>query len=307
MPASVYLQMLLATFLWGTAFPVGKTALQYVGPLTLAGLRFTLAGLALLLASVLLPSPVVPDARIARGVQWWRVLAIGLMSTASFYGLFFLGMARTNAASVAAVDAAGPIMSAVVAHFVLHDDRLSVRRGGAILLAFAGVLTIALTRHGKGPAEASALGCGLILLGLAFNSAGTMLVVTYRGRFGLDRLTGTQMLFGGVLLVAVSWVREAPLTRMHVPPRFFIMLCWLATVSAVAFRLWYGLIRRYKVTSLAVFSFLTGIWGVVLSVIFLHDRLTMQFLIGLAAVIGGVLLMNSEKVSHRRTAPAAEA
>jgi drug/metabolite transporter (DMT)-like permease len=296
--------MLLATFLWGTAFPVGKTALQHVGPLTLAGLRFSLAGMLLLAASFVRPAPHIPQARLDRGVQWWRVLAIGLMSTAMFYGLFFLGMARTSAASVAAVDAAGPIISALVAHFVLHDDRLSPRRAAAILLAFAGVLTIALTRHGHGPAQASAVGCGLILLGLAFNSAGTMLVVTYRGRLGLDRLTGTQMLFGGLLLLSIAWLQEGALTALRVPARFFVMLGWLAAVSAVAFRMWYGLIRKYKVTSLAVFSFLTGLWGVVLSVLFLHDRLTMQFVVGLAAVIAGVLLMNSEKTSHRRTAPA---
>jgi drug/metabolite transporter (DMT)-like permease len=305
MPASVYLQMLLATFLWGTAFPVGKSALLHVGPLTLAGLRFTLAGLILLVSSIIIERRRAHRSlRLSAKIQWPHVLAIGLLSTASFYGLFFLGMARTSAASVAAMDAAGPIINAVVAHFVLHDDRLTPRRIAAILLAFAGVFIIALTRHGAGAAQISALGCGLILLGLVFNSAGTMLVVTYRGRFGLDRLTGTQMLFGGMLLLLLAWLREKPFMHPRMPLQFCAMLLWLATVSAVAFRLWYGLIRKYKVTSLAVFSFLTGLWGVLLSVIFLHDPLTPQFLAGLVAVIGGVVLMNSEKIAHRCSIPA---
>ncbi|MGI8908667.1 MAG: DMT family transporter [Candidatus Sumerlaeaceae bacterium] len=304
MPVSVYLQMLLATFLWGTAFPVAKTALQHVGPLTLAGLRFTIAGLLLLASSTVFRSQMEPaEPQGKRPVEWLRVLAISLMSTASFYGLLFLGMTRTSAASVAAIDAAGPVISVVFAHFALHDDRLSVRRGAAILLAFAGILSIALAKQGHGIAQTSLIGCGLILLGLTFNSAGTMLVVTYRGRFGIDRLTGTQMFLGGCLLLILAWILEQPLTQLRVPLSFCWLLLWLAIVSAVAFRLWYGLIRRYKVTSLTVFSFLTGLWGVALSVVFLNDRLTPQFIVGLIAVVAGVIMMNSEKTSHRRTAP----
>lgn len=305
MPASVYLQMLLATFLWGTAFPIVKTALQFVGPLTLAGLRFVIAGSLLLISSLIFTDRAADSySRRTRGVQWPRVLTIALMCTTSFYSLLFLGMARTTASSIAAADAAGPIISAVIAHFALHDDRLTLRRGAAILIAFAGILTIALTKHGSGSSQASALGCGLALLGLAFNSAGTMLVVTYRGRLGLDSLTGIQMLLGALLLLILAAVREHPLGRAIPPVRFFAMLLWLGFLSAVAFRMWYGLIRRYKITSLAVYSFMTGLWGVFLSVMFLHDRVTPQFVVGLCAVIAGVILMNSEKGSHRRSIPA---
>lgn len=310
MPISVYLQVLLATILWGTAIPVGKTALASCPPLTLAGLRFTLAGI-LLLAFSTLWAGLRGEPQAADGkrppVDWPRILMIGLLSTATFYGLFFMGMNRTSASSAAVVDGVGPIISSVLAHFILRGDRLTRRRIIAILVAFSGVAVIAFFRP-VGAHAASVIdpvGCVLILIGLTIGGLGTMLVITYRGRLGLMRLTGLQMCFGGGVLLIVAYIVERhrwDLSAMY-RSEFMIMWLWLSTVSAVAFRLWYGLVRRYKVTALSVFSFMTAVWGAVLSVIFLPDRLTPQLAIGMALVVAGVLIMNTDRSERRRELP----
>lgn len=310
MPLSVYIQVLLATFLWGTAIPVGKTALSYVPPLTLAGLRFTLAGLFLLAASSVWgggrgEALAGPESR--RSAGWPRVMLIALLSTASFYGLFFLGMNRTSASSAAVVDGTGPIISSVLAHFILRGDRLTPRRLLAILIAFSGVAVIALFRSRGGHAQSTVdpFGCLLILMGMFVGNLGTMFVITYRGRLGLMRLTGLQMFLGGLVLLMAAWLTERGRWEPGIIRRqdFAILWLWLSTVSAVAFCLWYGLVRRYKVTALSVFSFMTAVWGAVLSVIFLNDRLTPQLTIGMGLVVTGVLVMNTDRTEHRREIP----
>lgn len=311
MPARVYLQVLLATFLWGTAFPVGKSALDHAPPLALAGLRFTLAGFLLLAFSAVwqgMRPETEPGDSAQRPANWPRVLLIGTLSTAIFYGLFFLGMNRTSAASAAVVDGVGPIITSVLAHFILHGDRLTSRRLLAIGIAFSGVLVITLLRPAAahGPSRIDPLGCLLIIAGLTMNGLGTMLVVTYRGRLGLMRLTGCQMCFGGSLLLIASWITEKRLWEpdLLTRPGFLISWLWLATVSAVAFRIWYGLVRRYKITALSVFSFMTAVWGAILSIVFLGNPVTWQLGVGMTLVVAGVLLMNTDRSGRRRELPA---
>lgn len=305
MPVSVYFQALFATLLWGTAIPVAKFAFNTydVAPIAFAGLRFLLAGLLLLATALAFRGSDASDHPDGE-TNWPRVLLIGLLSTCVFYGLFFAGLSRTSAVSAAVLDGVGPIFSSILAHFVLHNDKLSPQKIAAILLAFGGMLVITFARQTGAGAQVSAIGCMMIIVGLLVNSCGTMLVVTYRGSLSLLQLTGCQMCFGGALLLLASalfehrwgWIVSLDL-------RFLVAWFWLSVVSATAFRIWYNLVRRYKVTSLSVFSFFTCIWGTGLSVLVLGERFTPQLVIGFLMVSAGVVMNNIGQDSHVREVP----
>ncbi len=308
MSRSVYLRILLSTFLWGTAFPLIKVGLRYAPPIGFAGLRFLLAGSMLLLVSAVVHAGQAgappPDRRPA---DWPRVILIAFLSTAIFYAMFFVGMAHTSASSGALLDGASPIIGSIMAHFVLHNDRLTRRKVAAIILAFAGISVIAFGRSGAGPGDASLIGCLLIVGGLVVSSAGTMLVITYRGRFGLLRLTGTQQALGGCIMLAISAAFEpAESWRVGFSFQFLAVLAWLAFVSATAFRIWYGLVRRYKVTTISVYWFITGLWGASLSVIFLNEPVRVHLMVGFGLVVAGLMLMFTQRTGHEREMPTAE-
>lgn len=310
MPIQVYAQVFLCTLLWGSAFPVAKTALEYVGPLNVAGLRFTLAGLILLSLSLFVDrAPLSIHVLYGRtgppNPRWGYVMLVGLLGTSVFYGLFFIGVNMTSASSAAAVDAASPIIHAMMAHFFLHHDRLNPRKAVALATAFAGILTISVLKPASGDAGTSTLGCLIILISLFFGGAGTMLVVRYTGSLSLIRLTGFQMCFGGTLLLVMAYLREG-MVPWQQPGlwKLAVLIGWLAIVSAAAFRMWYGIIRRYKVTSLSVFSFLSGTWGVIMSIAFLGDPVTWPLVVGGSLVIAGVIQMHLSGEGHARPEPA---
>ncbi|PKO17630.1 hypothetical protein CVU37_09110 [candidate division BRC1 bacterium HGW-BRC1-1] len=302
-----FFKVLLATLLWGTAFPFVKLGLQYSDPIGFAGLRFTFAGILLLVASLVwkvIRSRDKGEKTIYPPLPalWRSVALIGLLSTAIFYGMFFLGMARTSGASGALIDSASPIINSIMAHFVLHNDRIDRRKAMAILLAFGGIAIIAAGRpHGVASQSTSIIGCLFILGGLVVSSAGTMLVINYKGGLGLVRLTGSQQLFGGLLLLAVAALTENQRHWASLADwRFLIIVLWLALVSAVAFRIWYGIVRRYKVTSVAVYWFLIGIWGAGLSVIILGEPLTLNHGVGFSLVVAALVLMYRGKENASR-------
>jgi drug/metabolite transporter (DMT)-like permease len=68
----------------------------------------------------------------------------------------------------------------------------------------------------------------------------------------------------------------------------------------VAFRIWYGIVRRYKVTSVAVYWFLIGIWGAGLSVIILGEPLTLNHGVGFSLVVAALVLMYRGKENASR-------
>lgn len=295
-----FLKVLLATFLWGSTFPLIKTELAVADPAGFAGLRFCLSGVMLLAAAMVWhlvfrrgEQRVADVAPVAATPQWGRVILIGFLATGLCNGLYFHGMARTSATSASLLDGAGPIVSSIMAHFALRDDRLNRRKLVAILVAFVGITLISLTRTEGGDSRAvSAIGCALIVAALSFGAAGTILVITYRGSLGLVRLTGYQQLFAGLMLLVLSAFSESGRHWTALAnPKFVATVVWLAIVSAVAFRLWYGVVRRYKVTSVAVYTFLVSVWGAGLSITVLAEPFTLNHMIGGALVVSALLVM----------------
>jgi len=77
-------------------------------------------------------------------------------------------------------------------------------------------------------------------------------------------------------------------------------------VGGVALVLWVHLLRRHTPGSLTVFSFLTPVFGVVLSSVAFNESITARFVVGLACVIAGIALVNWRERSAKSypTAPA---
>ncbi len=63
-------------------------------------------------------------------------------------------------------------------------------------------------------------------------------------------------------------------------------------VVSVTFVVWFALIVRYSAARLSVFTFLTPLFGVAAGHIVLNEPLTPAFVVAVAFVAGGLLLVN---------------
>ncbi|MDE6483087.1 MAG: DMT family transporter, partial [Rikenellaceae bacterium] len=134
---------LVACILWGSAFAGAKIGFVYAGPITLSGIRFTLAGL------LLVPVLLVMRVDIKGALHHWRfMLGFGLMQTYLQYGLFFMGLSKVPGAVAAIITGMGPLFVALMAHFTMPGDRFTVRKSVAVALGFAGVLFLRGTKGG---------------------------------------------------------------------------------------------------------------------------------------------------------------
>ena len=82
-----------------------------------------------------------------------------------------------------------------------------------------------------------------------------------------------------------------------------LILLYLSGLSAAATTLWSLLTKYNPVGRIAVFSFLIPVFGVVLSAILLQEKnqaFTMQGLLALILVSGGIFLVNRSSMSEEK-------
>ncbi len=285
------LQAILACLLWSSAFVTVKHALEYQAPLTLAGMRFVLAGL---IQIPLCGSLLAPWRMLKK--EFGTVLLVSLFHTIYLYATFFIGMSWVRGAEGAIMIGAGPLCSALVAHLLMHDDKLERKTIISILFGMAGVVFISLSSKPWSPAGLKEwFGLMLLLSGSLVSAVGNVVVAKRRGGLHPVALNSIQMLFGGAVLLLIALPFEGR-PQLAQPPAFYGLLLWLALISAAAFAIWFKLLGRMKVSRLNLWKFLIPLSGATLSWLFLADESPSgPTLAGMALIIIGILIGQRER------------
>ncbi len=251
---------ILACLLWSSAFAGVKIGLAYVPPLTFAGMRFILAG------CLLLPFCGGPRGVASTLRRHGRlVLTVSFFQTIVLYGAFFWGMSLVGGAQGAVIIGASPLAAALLAHFFMADDRMTLGKAGTIALGMAGVVVLAAARQPWEPAGRRELaGMGLLLISVVSSAAAGVTVARHRREINPLALNSLQMGLGGVVLLALGMVVDGP-PRALPPLEFFGALLWLASISAAGFSIWFTWLRRVKVSQLNMWKFLIPLFGAGLS------------------------------------------
>jgi drug/metabolite transporter (DMT)-like permease len=249
---------ILACLLWATPFAFGKITLEYLPPLTVAGLRFVLAGLIQIPLCKRSPFRLLKEAPRA-------VILVALFQTTFLYAAFFTSLTLIRGAQAAIIIGTGPLISAIAAHLAMHDDKLTRRTLQSVLLGIAGIIIISLATKPWEPVGLKELaGIGILLAGSIVSAAGNIVVAKQRGRLPALQLNSIQMLVGGAILLLCAIPTEG-LPSLTLPMRFYGSMLWLAIVSAAGFGIWFHLLSRVKVSQLNIWKFLIPLGGATLS------------------------------------------
>ncbi len=138
---------------------------------------------------------------------------------------------------------------------------------------------------------------------LAGASWGATTVVVRASRLSEAPVTLTlfyQLIVGfvGLLLIAIlsGQVTHVSLTTVAVASVLFQGL----VVSFFSYLTWFWLLRRYLAANLAVFSFMTPLFGVTFGVVLLGEELSLNFVIGAVLVLLGITFVSAEQWVRRR-------
>lgn len=252
----------LACFLWSTGFVGIKIGLKYAQPLYFAGIRFMLSGLLLSPFWIIKPScwKTFKD-------RFLTILLISFFQTFLLYGLLFSGMTLVSGALAAIIFGASPLISAIAAHFMMSDDKMTPLRSATLGIGIFGVILISVTRNPWSPAGLKEMIGVMILIASSLASTiGNILVAKDQHNINPLMLNSIQLFIGGGLLFLVSFFKEGYPPIIDVID-FYYALLWLAMTSAVTFSLWFHLLKQpgVKVSEINSWKFIIPVSGAILS------------------------------------------
>jgi drug/metabolite transporter (DMT)-like permease len=195
------------------------------------------------------------------------ILLLAFMQTFLQYLMFYTGINMIPGAVGAIVIGSQPFFIALVAHFLMPGDRLTVLKTGIILFGILGVVLVSLGRDPGSVTGNIALAGILLMVAINILSGFTnVLVAREKGMIPPLVISSASMTIGGAALFLVSlplegagsWPRPAP---------YYLSLAWLSLLSAVAISIWITLLKRpgIKVSDLNLWKFLIPLTGAILS------------------------------------------
>lgn len=269
---------------WGLNQPFTKMAYVDISPILSAAIRSLLAA-----AGLLIYCRISGDSlKMAPGGRFHGVM-IGLVFGIEFV-IFYVGMDLTRASRGAVLLYSQPFFTALLAHFILPGDKLNWNRSLGLVLAFIGVATV--IGDSSNQDNHSLLG-DFFCLTAGFLWAATVIYIRV---FMVSRATAVQTLFCELLysipvLITASFLFE--------PVRY--NLTWQLTgillyqgigVACISYLIYINLIYRYKASTLAAFTFIAPLTGVIFSGLILSDPMTLWLWLGLVLVSLGLWLVN---------------
>lgn len=269
----------IAPVSWGTTYVVITELLPPGHPLFAAVMRALPAGLIALAITRILP----------RGGWWWKAAVLGVLNIGLLNALLFIAAERLPGGVAATLAAAQPLIVAMLAVIVLHEQPSAWRFAWGV----TGVVGVGLVVIGP----AAALDPTGIVAGLA-SAASMALGLTLTKRWGRPvgatptAFAGWQLAAGGLFLVPVMFVVEGP--PPAIGPTAALGYLWLGLVGGlIAYVLWFRGIGTLPVTSVAVLVLLSPLVAAVLGALLLGQTLGPVQLVGfglaLAAIVAGQL------------------
>src|SRR6266496_5954320 len=280
-----WLVFILLGAIWSSSFMWIKIAVQEVGPITLVAFR-TLFGLSFGIVVILIQRTPLPRSF----KEWFPVLLLGITNVAIPFFLISWGEQSIDSAVAAILDATVPLFTILIAHYLLHDDKMTVPKVVGLLIGFAGV--VILMSKDIGASFGSVLGQLAVVLACVFYAGSSVFArKTTEDTPGILRSAGP-LLSATVIMWLTTFLIERPLKIPHLGITWIALLFLGVFGSGLAFVLSYYLLHEIGPTRTSMVTYLFPIGGVILGVIFLNEKLSWQLLAGTILVIASLAVVN---------------
>jgi O-acetylserine/cysteine efflux transporter len=283
---------LLVAVCWGVNFPATALALEHFPPLFLVALRFSIIAIPTL---IFIPRPKVP-------FRW--LLGVGLGIGTMQFAFLYLGMAAGMPAGLASIVLQASAPFTVVIAGIWLRERIGGRQAVGIAIAVLGLAAIAAHRS----QVAALLPVLLTLLGALGWAIGNVSTRKAQAPNALH-LTLWMSVIPPLPMLVISLLVEGPerigasLATALTPealPAVFGLLYVVVIATIVGYGIWNGLLKRYPSSTVAPFSMLVPVVGVLASWIAFGEVIDLTELLAGAAVVAGVLVASYQR---RRRSP----
>jgi len=278
----VVLAFALLVLFWGSAFSVVKVGLEHSPPMIFAGLRTLMGGLVILLAAVVWGGS--PHLRR----DWPIFLLLAAFNVVIFFGFQTLAILYLPSGTAAVLEYLQPMLVGLLAWMVLGES-LSLAKIVGLTLGFSGIVAVSSgSIFGNISPGGVAFGAGS-----AFSWAlGTVFFKRYEARISTMWAVAIPFVIGGMVLTLFSFAIES-WSEVSPTATLFASLSYVSLVEiALAWLIWFGLVRTGEASRVAVYVFFVPLVSIVIGAVFLDERPTLSLLIGAALIVTSIYAVN---------------
>jgi len=271
----------VAPVAWGSTYIATESVLPPGRPLFAAAVRALPVGLLLLAWRHRLP----------QGEWWWKAAVLGLCNIAAFFPLIFLAAYHLPGGLAATLQATSPLAVMAIAWAVI-GEKAGLVRIGAALVGLVGVSLLVL----RSPGSVDALGLVGAFGSVLVSGLGFVLIQRWEAPVDMLTLVSWQLVVGGVVLVPVALLVEGPPPALDLPA--VLGFVWIAGVgTGLAYVCWFRGLKLMSAGAASLIGLVNPVVGTLLGIAFAHEVFGPTQALGMALVLGGVLL------GQRRSTP----
>ena len=288
-----WLVFILLGAIWSSSFMWIKIAVQEIGPITLVAFRVLFG---LLFGVVVIYIQRIQWPRTLK--EWTPLLLLGVANIAIPFFLISWGEQSIDSAVASILNATTPLFTILIAHYLLHDDKMTAPKVLGLLMGFAGV--VILMSKDIGASLGSVLGQLAIVLASAFYAGGAVYArKTTHDMPGILRSAGPLLPATLVMWLAMFLV-ESPVKLPQLGITWISLLFLGVLGSGFAFVLSYYLIHEIGPTRTSMVTYLFPLGGLILGVIFLNEEISWQLLVGAVLIVLSLVIANLQPQRQER-------
>ena len=222
------------------------------------------------------------------------------------FSLITWGQSHIPSAVASIVNAAGPIITLVMAHYITRDDRMNGARAAGVLIGFAGmgIMIGAAAMQALNVNIAAQLACVLASVSYAFGA------ITAR-KFTQNKITpvelvAAQSVTAGIILLPILLAVDKPWMLPLPSIQTWLSLLGLGLLSStIGHLIYFRLLATAGATNLSLVSYFMPISAIMLGVVFLGEVLETRHVIGMFTIAAGLAVMDGRpwrvlrKMAHR--------
>ncbi len=292
-PPSPYLLLSLASLFWAANWVVGRAMRNDIPPVAMGFWRWTLALL------ILLPfaAPELKRKWPVVRANWVTLTALGCLGAIAFNTMIYIGLQFTAATNGVLFNSITPILI-ILLSWALFRERISRLQAVGVLVSLAGVLAI-VARGDVASLAAFHFNRGDLWLISAMLLWAVYTIVLRRRPAELSAIA----FLAAMLLLSLPFLLPFYLWELAerggfaLTPATVAALAYYATLpSVVAYLFWNRGVAQAGPNKAGLFVHLMPLFGALLSVIFLDERLVGYHYAGAALIFGGLWLTTRKTV-----------
>lgn len=291
----------LLGLIWGSSFLWIKIAVAEVGPFVLVSFRL-LFGLVGLVTIMFLTKRAFPRDR----KMWLRFLFMGVVNTAIPFTLISWGETKIDSSLASILNGSVPLFTIIIAHFWLHDEKITFGRMAGLIVGFIGVIVLVSGDLNPEGLHGDLIGqLAVLLAAISYATAITFSRKYLRGSNPLLQ-AATTLLIADSIMWLVTPFAERPMILPALPITW-LAIAWLGLLgTCTAYLMFFSLINAWGATRASLVTYVFPVIGLILGIIFLKEEADWRLLVGSALVIVSVLAVNFNQLfrSAPATAPA---